>query len=60
MIPKLSANLHEAVEMTGMSRAAIYRAIKARQLTPIKLGKRTLLPVSELERFISSLPKMEG
>jgi excisionase family DNA binding protein len=60
MIPKLSANMHEAVEMTGMSRAAIYRAIKAKKITPVKNGKRTLLPVSELERFISSLPKAEG
>lgn len=60
MIPKLSANMHEAVEMTGMSRASIYRAIKAKQLTPVKNGKRTLLPVSELEKFINNLPKMEG
>ena len=57
---KLSANMNEAVELTGLSRASIYNAIRAKRITPVKHGKRTIIPIAELERFIKSLPKMEA
>jgi excisionase family DNA binding protein len=57
---KLAATINETVEMSGMSRSAIYRAIKENRIPKRKNGGRTLILVSDLETFLKSLPAAEA
>ncbi|RWO78005.1 helix-turn-helix domain-containing protein [Mesorhizobium sp.] len=57
---KLAATINETVEMSGMSRSAIYRAIKENRIPKRKNGGRTLILVSDLEKFLNSLPAAEA
>lgn len=45
--------VNDAARSIGISRAGIYRLIGAKQLRTIKVGHRTLVPESELRRFVS-------
>jgi hypothetical protein len=53
---KLAATISESVEISGLSRSAIYRALKDKKLEKRKNGGRTLILVADLERFLKSLP----
>jgi excisionase family DNA binding protein len=53
---KLSVSVPEAVEMTGIGRSSLYALFKERKLTPRKSGKRTLILVEDLKRYVESLP----
>lgn len=57
---KLACSINETVAMSGMSRSAIYRAIKEKRIPKRKNGGRTLILVSDLERFLQSLPQVEA
>ena len=50
---RLAMSTEEAAESLGISRAEIYRMLQRRQLLGIKLGRRRLVPVCELERLIA-------
>jgi hypothetical protein len=39
-----------------MPRSAIYEALKNKSLIAKKAGRRTLIPVAELEAYLASLP----
>jgi predicted DNA-binding transcriptional regulator AlpA len=57
---KLAATINEAVEISGLSRSAIYKAAKEKRL-PIRKNKgRSLVLISELETFLQSLPATEA
>ena len=57
---KLAATISEAVEISGLSRSAIYKAAKEKRL-PIRKNKgRSLVLISELETFLQSLPATEA
>ena len=47
--------IKETQELLKVSRAKVYLLIKDGSILPIKLGKRTLFPESELHRFIEEL-----
>lgn len=53
---KMALSISEAVEITGLCRDTIYRAIGSGALVARKNGKRTLILRSELESFLTSLP----
>ena len=53
---KIAHTIPEAVAASGVSRSAIYLALKAGQLHAHKLGTRTLIEDVELRRFIANLP----
>lgn len=54
---KLAVTIHEACQLTGLSRAEVYRQLSRGTLSAKKLGKRrTLIEIDELRRFIASLP----
>lgn len=52
----LAVPIPKAVELSGLSRSAIYEALKSKALTAKKAGRRTLIPVAELEAYLASLP----
>ncbi len=49
---KLAFTIKEASEAVGLGRTTIYELIKAKQLTPIKIGERTLLHRRDLEDLL--------
>jgi len=53
---KLSVTVPEAAEMIGLGRSSIYKLFNEGQLTPRKSGKRTLILVEDLKRYVENLP----
>lgn len=52
----LTVTIPEAVKLTGISRSAIYEALKRGDLSARKAGRRTLIAFAELEEFVTKLP----
>lgn len=52
MHPKITYTMKEAVASTGISRTTLYALIKAGELSPVKIGSRTLLRHADLEALI--------
>jgi hypothetical protein len=55
---KIAYSISEAVEASGLSRSALYLALKDGKLAARKAGARTIIERTELSRFIASLPTM--
>jgi excisionase family DNA binding protein len=60
MHQKIAVTILEAVQMTGIGRSTLYSLFREGKLTPRKSGKRTLLIVEDLRRYIDSLPSGRG
>jgi excisionase family DNA binding protein len=56
----LAITIHEAVKVTGLSRSRIYEALRRQELTALKAGRRTLIPVADLEAYLASLPTYQA
>jgi excisionase family DNA binding protein len=52
----LAYSIPEAVAISGIGRTLLYAEIGAGRLDAVKAGRRTLIPRTALERFISTLP----
>ena len=48
---KLSVSLQEAQEMTGLSHVTLRRLVKGGKMKAVRVGRRMLLPISELQRL---------
>lgn len=48
-------SIHDACAALGMGRTWLYEQIKSGRIRTVKLGTRTMVPVQELERFISDV-----
>lgn len=57
---KLSYTINEVRELTGISRSAVYQAIREGRLVAVKLGKRTYVRREDLERFLGGLKPIGG
>lgn len=55
-IPRISFTPDEAAASTGFSRTRIYNAIRDKELTARKDGKATVIEITELHRWVRSLP----
>lgn len=53
---KMAVGILEAAQMIGLGRSSIYKLFDEGKLTPRKSGKRTLILVEDLERYVKSLP----
>ena len=53
---KLLFSIKEFCEMVGIGRTTFYQEVKAGRIKAKKMGRSTLIPKSELERFIEELP----
>lgn len=56
MADQVSITVIEAARRASIGRSAIYQAISRGDIRPRKLGKRTLIVVAELDRWIMDLP----
>ncbi len=59
MYTPIAVTIPEAVKLSGISRSAIYLALKKQQLVARKAGRRTLIPFAELEAYVASLPNFQ-
>jgi hypothetical protein len=55
-VPRLSLTPNECAESTGFSRTLIFQAIRAGDLSARKDGKATVIEVTELQRWLRTLP----
>ncbi|WP_374420941.1 helix-turn-helix domain-containing protein [Novosphingobium arvoryzae] len=55
----IAVTIPQAVNLSGLSRSAIYAALQRRDLSAKKAGRRTLIPVAELEAYLASLPNFQ-
>lgn len=53
---KISVTVAEAAEISGISRSGLYNLFKAGEIKPKKAGKRTLIMVDDLKRYLENLP----
>ena len=51
-VDKISYSINEAVSASGLGRTTLYELIKAGQLSPVKIGARTLILRSDLEGML--------
>jgi excisionase family DNA binding protein len=52
----LSVTIPEAVKATGLSRSALYEALRRGDLPARKAGRRTIIAVADLEMYLANLP----
>ena len=53
-------SVNEFCHWAGIGRTAVYAEMKAGRLTARKFGRRTIIPVSEAEKWLASLPAVRG
>jgi excisionase family DNA binding protein len=53
VVEKVMYSVREAILAYGIGRTKLYELMGARELTPVKIGKRTLLHRSDLEALLS-------
>lgn len=51
-------SVKEFLKWSGISRFLFYKLVKAGKILPSKIGRRTVIPPEEQERFVRELPKM--
>ena len=54
---KLAVSIPEAAEMIGLGRSSIYNLFRDGKLQAFKAGKRTLVKVEDIQRFVDDLPR---
>jgi excisionase family DNA binding protein len=59
MTPTLCLRIPEAAEAIGIKRARLYQMIAAGMITAHKIGARTVVKRTEIDRFLASLPEAE-
>lgn len=48
-------DIASAVDMLGISRTRLFSEIKTGRIEAVKIGKRTMIKHSELERYVAEL-----
>lgn len=56
MLMPLAVSVDEAAEMIGCSKSKLYAVIASGELRARKQGRRTLLEVAEIQRYLAELP----
>lgn len=51
----LAVRVEEAARLTGLGRTEIYKAIRDGRLASLKVGKRRLIRVAALQKWLASL-----
>ena len=53
--PRLALSMREAARATGLSRSRLYIEVAQGRLKVRKAGRRTIVTVAELQRFLEAL-----
>jgi hypothetical protein len=59
-LPRLAVAIEDAPTVTGAKRARIFQAVRAGELTIRKAGRSSLVEITELQRWLHSLPTKGG
>jgi excisionase family DNA binding protein len=51
-------SVQQVLAITGISRPTLYNHVKAGRIVARKLGRRTIVMASDLERYLDSLPRL--
>ena len=54
MTQKLLYSIEETAAALSIGRSTVYKLIWADDLRPVKIGRRTLIPVEEIQRLLNS------
>jgi excisionase family DNA binding protein len=57
---RISYSVHEAAKAAGIGLTKLREEIRANRLIARKLGKRTLINVSDLNAWAASLPRIDS
>ena len=57
---KAYGTMPEAVQFSGMSRTALYNALKSGDLAARKAGRRTLIAFDDLRAYLANLPTYQA
>lgn len=53
--PPMVCSIEQAARMLGISRSSLFQLIKKGGLHPVKIGRRTLVPIKDLEAYLGQL-----
>jgi hypothetical protein len=56
----IAVTIPEAVKLSGLSRSALYIALKNQAIVARKAGRRTLIHFADLEAYLASLPTYQA
>jgi len=54
-VQQVAYGIKQAAEVLGISRSSVYKLINEKQLSVVKLGKRALIPIREIQALIDGL-----
>lgn len=54
METRLTVTVDEAAEKIGVSRVSLYNAIKRGEFPVIRIGRRIVVPIAALERYLAN------
>ena len=60
ILSKKAYTISQAVEALGLGKTSLYNQIKIGKIRPRKFGNRTLIPVSEIDKWLNELPEMRA
>ncbi len=55
-VPPMAYTIHTITEMSGLSRATIFRELRAGRLKAKKVGARTLVLAGDWQDYLDNLP----
>lgn len=58
-LPREALSISEAAVSLGVGRDQIYKAIARKELRAVKCGRRSLVPLEALRRYLNGLPALE-
>lgn len=53
-------SVDQAIALLGVGRTYFYELVSQGRISPVKLGRRTLVKATELQAFIAALPTVGG
>lgn len=56
---KISFSVLEAMEATGLGRAAFYSEIRSGRMSAKKVGRRTIVTAKSIEAWLEQLPDLQ-
>lgn len=60
MTSPITLTIPEAIKASGMSRTALYEALKKNLISAKKAGRRTLISYADLQAYLASLPAYQA
>ena len=54
-LARSAISVREFCELCGLGRTSFYAAVKRGQIRPVKFGRRTLIPIREVDSFLYGL-----